>query len=86
MNKINFVKGQGLIKFDEPTGSVFMVDAKAFAGVRLYEYTDKKTLTTKYALKLFFDMTGQEPIVYNGYTEEAQAVEDLNELLKALGK
>jgi len=83
--KINATKTANLIHFREPTGSSFIVDSSALCGARLYSYNDKKTNTTKWAIKLFFDMVGQEPIVYNGYETETAAVEELNFVIEMMG-
>lgn len=85
MSKINVTKVGNLVQFNEPTGSTFIVTTESFAGVRVYPYFDKKTAEAKMAIKLFFDMNGQDPIVYNGYDYEDEAFADANKVIRMMG-
>jgi hypothetical protein len=86
MSKINITRVGNLIQFNESTGSVFIIRAEALAGARVYTYKDYGTGEMMHALKLFFTLEDQEPIVYNGYATKVDAIFEFNKVITLMGE
>ena len=78
---IKVTAANGMLVFEESSGSTFVVTSDSFQGLRTYKYFDHDTGDNKYAVKIFFSVDSQPPIIYNGYSTKDEADNEASTLI-----